>query len=297
MLPQDTSGAVRKRVIRIFKEICLKSPDNPKRHKITLLLFSRMKETNESILKLVSATFEELWFSNSDTLQNRVVTKGEHGGEKKFSRPFRDLVQQIIDSIAGCGDDEEVGRYLVDLVVKMLGKEERKTAKAQTKSDREKVRVFGICEDMVSVVVDKLMRYDFRTQSEKRWDHIKPLVNALYVFSRVRPTFCSKHFVTLQSFIIPLPKLPKSMAVDGGGDNAGTALTDSVRFIYFMHLALRILDPHDFVRFQSLRCIISKSALSELNDFFLSLISHEISLSNFALSHCTFRKLICSVLD
>lgn len=223
-MTQDTSVAVRKRVIRILKEICLKSPDNPQRDKICLLLFSRMKETNESILKLVSGTFEEVWFSNGDTLLHRVATKGEHGGEKKFSRAFRDLVQQIIDSIAGCGDDEEVARYLVDLVVKMLGKEEKKTAAAQSKSDREKTRVFAICEDMVSVVVDKLMRYDFRTQSEKRWDHIKPLVNALHVFSRVRPTFCSKHFVTLQSFIIPLPKLPKNMMAGGTArDTAGTS--------------------------------------------------------------------------
>ena len=79
---QDTSVAVRKRVIRIFKEICLTSPDNPKRQEICLSLFSRMKEANESILKLVSATFEELWFSNSETIQNRVATKGEYGGEK-----------------------------------------------------------------------------------------------------------------------------------------------------------------------------------------------------------------------
>lgn len=125
-------------------------------------------------------------------------------------------MQQITDSIAGCGHDEEeeIGRYLVDLVVKMLETEEKKTAKAQSKSDREKSRVFGICEDMVSVVVDKLMRYDFKTQSEKRWDHIKPLINALYVFSRVRPTFLSKHFVTLQSFIIPLPKLSASISAN-----------------------------------------------------------------------------------
>ncbi len=60
---------------------------------------------------------------------------------------------------------------------------------------------------MACVIVDKLAKYDFKCLTDvKQWKEIQPLINELYIFCRVRPVFLSKHFVTLQSYVIVVPK-------------------------------------------------------------------------------------------
>jgi len=214
---------VRKRVIRILGDITLNHPECPRRAEMTQLLLSRMKENNVQIVKLVSSTFEELWFGDSETVRHRVASKGECGGQKVYSRPFRDLVAAIIASIdaeAAQSDDPLRcgGQHVVDLVVAMLDRDARRGAKkragAHSADSGNESKVASICEDMVAVVVDKLLRFDLSTQSARRWAQIKPLVAALAVFSRARPILLAPHFVAIQSFIVALPKVPQSAAGD-----------------------------------------------------------------------------------
>ena len=229
----DISVSVRKRVIRIFKEICLKAPQNSKYQDICSQLFRKMSETNESIQKLIAQTFEGMWFSDSSILQDRIETISGGGGTNTYRPEFKKLVQQIINGIQECSkNNEEIGENLIDLIVKMLEKEEKKSKSAQQKSNLAKTRVYGICDDMCCVMIDKLAKYDFRSKNEKQWERIKPLINALYIFCQVRPAFLSKHFATLQSYITDTPKTGKIQPNDPKQEQkmkrAQTAFLDSI---------------------------------------------------------------------
>merc|ERR1719365_327959 len=57
----DTGVSVRKRVIKILKDICLEFPDYPKIPEICVLMIRRIND-EEGIRKLVMEVFQNMWF-------------------------------------------------------------------------------------------------------------------------------------------------------------------------------------------------------------------------------------------
>ena len=81
----DSSPAVRKRVTRIFRAICLKAPACAQYRAICLCLFSKMKERNEGIGKLVVGVLAVLCLRK----QGRVAVQFEPKAQgQRVSRPL-----------------------------------------------------------------------------------------------------------------------------------------------------------------------------------------------------------------
>jgi hypothetical protein len=61
-LVQDTGVSVRKRVIKILKDICLEFPDYPRIPEICVKIIRRIND-EEGIRKLVMEVFHNMWFA------------------------------------------------------------------------------------------------------------------------------------------------------------------------------------------------------------------------------------------
>lgn len=59
---QDTGVSVRKRVIKILKDICIECPEFPKIPEICVKMIRRVND-EEGIRKLVMEVFQNMWFS------------------------------------------------------------------------------------------------------------------------------------------------------------------------------------------------------------------------------------------
>jgi cohesin loading factor subunit SCC2 len=59
---QDTGVSVRKRVIKILKDICVECPDFPKIPEICVKMIRRVND-EEGIRKLVMEVFQGMWFT------------------------------------------------------------------------------------------------------------------------------------------------------------------------------------------------------------------------------------------
>lgn len=59
---QDTGVSVRKRVIKILKDICIECPDFPKIPEICVKMIRRVND-EEGIRKLVMEVFQNMWFT------------------------------------------------------------------------------------------------------------------------------------------------------------------------------------------------------------------------------------------
>jgi cohesin loading factor subunit SCC2 len=59
---QDTGVSVRKRVIKILKDVCTECPDFPKIPEICMKMIRRVND-EEGIRKLVMEVFQAMWFT------------------------------------------------------------------------------------------------------------------------------------------------------------------------------------------------------------------------------------------
>lgn len=59
---QDTGVSVRKRVIKILKDICMECPEFPKIPEICVKMIRRVND-EEGIRKLVMEVFQNMWFT------------------------------------------------------------------------------------------------------------------------------------------------------------------------------------------------------------------------------------------
>uniref|UniRef100_A0A671YBR7 Nipped-B protein n=1 Tax=Sparus aurata TaxID=8175 RepID=A0A671YBR7_SPAAU len=117
----DTGISVRKRVIKILRDICLEQPDF---HKITEMCVKMIRRVNdeEGIKKLVNETFQKLWFTptpshDKDALTRKilnitdVVLACKDSGYDWFEQLLQNLVDNLVEhilkyeeSLADCED-------------------------------------------------------------------------------------------------------------------------------------------------------------------------------------------------
>jgi len=130
----DSGLSVRKRVIKIFREICLGNPNHPRYIDICVQLLRHVNETNDGVRRLVTQTFEDIWFTDGPVMRNRAKMTKEQRKEanSNFTEDFRDLVQQIVDVIGKLLESgaENAISAVVDLITQLLTTEGKKKKKS-----------------------------------------------------------------------------------------------------------------------------------------------------------------------
>uniref|UniRef100_A0A8D3C1Q0 Nipped-B protein n=1 Tax=Scophthalmus maximus TaxID=52904 RepID=A0A8D3C1Q0_SCOMX len=102
----DTGISVRKRVIKILRDICLEQPDF---HKITEMCVKMIRRVNdeEGIKKLVNETFQKLWFTptpnhDKDAMTRKILNITDVVSACKDSG--YDWFEQLLQNVSYCED-------------------------------------------------------------------------------------------------------------------------------------------------------------------------------------------------
>lgn len=153
--------SVRKRVVKIFRDVCLSQPDFVRIPDICSRLLRRIHD-EESIRKLVLETFQQLWFSPTRSQQD-----------------VRQRVQTIIDVLVDA--QKQNYTWLENLVKEFL-----QTNDKQSNDDKKKVReqrkdVLKAIQDIVNELVESILKIESASDQVSDESHLHPFDRVLFL--------------------------------------------------------------------------------------------------------------------
>ncbi|KAK7933795.1 hypothetical protein WMY93_004691 [Mugilogobius chulae] len=171
----DTGISVRKRVIKILRDICL---EQPKFSKVTEMCVRMIRRVNdeEGIKKLVNETFQKLWFTPTPNHDKETMTR---------------KILNITDVVAACKDTGY--DWFEQLLQNLLKSEEDASYKPAKKA----------CVQLVDNLVEHILKYE-ESLSENKGVNSQRLVaciTTLYLFSKIRAQLMVKHAMTMQPYL------------------------------------------------------------------------------------------------
>lgn len=188
----DTGVSVRKRVIKILKDICMECPDFPKIPEICVKMIRRVND-EEGIRKLVMEVFQNMWFT---PVRERPTLDSESLLRK---------VMNITDVVAASKD---MGlEWFEQLLVSLFKPKEDKddSTKMQTEPPRA---LLTACKQIVDCLIENVLRLEETNlgdaEKSKRKGSSQRLVaclTTLYLFAKIRPRLLVNHAITLQPYL------------------------------------------------------------------------------------------------
>ncbi|XP_056127240.1 nipped-B-like protein B isoform X1 [Rhinichthys klamathensis goyatoka] len=173
----DTGISVRKRVIKILRDICLEQPTF---NKITEMCVKMIRRVNdeEGIKKLVNETFQKLWFTPTPNHDKEAMTR---------------KILNITDVVAACRDSGY--DWFEQLLQNLLKSEEDASYKPARKA----------CVQLVDSLVDHILKYEESlADCENKGltsNCLVACITTLYLFSKIRPQLMVKHAMTMQPYL------------------------------------------------------------------------------------------------
>uniref|UniRef100_A0AAY4CAB0 Nipped-B protein n=1 Tax=Denticeps clupeoides TaxID=299321 RepID=A0AAY4CAB0_9TELE len=171
----DTGISVRKRVIKILRDICLEQPSFSKVTEMCVKMIRRVND-EEGIKKLVNETFQKLWFTptpshDKDTMNRKILN--------------------ITDVVAACRDSGY--DWFEQLLQNLLKSEEDSSYKPTIKA----------CVQLVDNLVDYILRYEESLSEHKNVNSTRLVacITTLYLFSKIRAQLMVKHAMTMQPYL------------------------------------------------------------------------------------------------
>ncbi|XP_054842257.1 nipped-B-like protein isoform X3 [Eublepharis macularius] len=173
----DTGISVRKRVIKILRDICIEQPTFPKITEMCVKMIRRVND-EEGIKKLVNETFQKLWF-----------TPTPHNDKEAMTRK----ILNITDVVAACRDTGY--DWFEQLLQNLLKSEEDASYKPVKKA----------CTQLVDNLVEHILKYEESlADSDNKGVNSSRLVaciTTLFLFSKIRPQLMVKHAMTMQPYL------------------------------------------------------------------------------------------------
>ncbi|XP_068106831.1 nipped-B-like protein isoform X3 [Hyperolius riggenbachi] len=173
----DTGISVRKRVIKILRDICLEQPTFPKITEMCVKMIRRVND-EEGIKKLVNETFQKLWFTPTPQNDKVAMTR---------------KILNITDVVAACRDTGY--DWFEQLLQNLLKVEEDASYKPVRKA----------CTQLVDNLVEHILKYEeSMADSDNKGVNSGRLVaciTTLFLFSKIRPQLMVKHAMTMQPYL------------------------------------------------------------------------------------------------
>lgn len=171
----DTGVSVRKRVIKILKDICLEQPDFPKTSEICVKIIRRVND-EDGIKKLVGEVFQSMWFTpSSEKKPERILLK----------------VKNITHVVEACRDSGL--EWFEQLLTNLLKNKEEANYKSVVKS----------CKQIVDCLVENLLQLEESSQNVNggATPHLVACLATLHLFSKIYPPFVVPHATTIQPYL------------------------------------------------------------------------------------------------
>ncbi|XP_076440937.1 nipped-B-like protein A isoform X2 [Babylonia areolata] len=176
----DTGISVRKRVIKIFKDICIEQQDFQKIPEMCVKMIRRVND-EEGIKKLVNEVFQTMWFSPVGTR------------ERDSSRLLQ-KVMNITDVVAASKDTGY--EFFEQMLENLLKKDED--------GNYNKTAILA-CTQIVDCLVENVLRIEEKSveMSEGRNTNSRLVacLSTLYLFSKIKADLMVRHATTLQPYL------------------------------------------------------------------------------------------------
>lgn len=184
---KDAGVAVRKRVIRIMRDICERYPDYENVPGMLTRMLRRVTD-EEGVKKLVNETFQNLWFGPCNERQPQLLYH---------------KVNVMTSVVQQCLADNSLQNLeqLVQTIIKSGDK-----------------NVVSSCTQIVNTLVDNILRLDTKMAQENTFnnennlhaaevqkanqDRLLACLTTLAIFSKVRPQLLVNHAETLQPYLM-----------------------------------------------------------------------------------------------
>ncbi|XP_025080871.1 nipped-B-like protein B isoform X1 [Pomacea canaliculata] len=176
----DTGISVRKRVIKIFKDICIEHPDFDKIPEMCVKMIRRVND-EEGIKKLVNEVFQTMWFSPVST-------------RDRDSSKLLQKVMNITDVVAASKDTGH--EFFEQLLENLLKKDED--------GNYNKSAILA-CTQIVDCLVENVLRIEEKgaemSEGRSTSSRLVACFSTLYLFSKIKPDIMVKHATTLQPYL------------------------------------------------------------------------------------------------
>ena len=172
--------SVRKRVVKIFRDICLHQPNFVRIPDICSRLLRRTHD-EESIRKLVLETFQQIWFSPT-----------RHISE------VRQRVQTIIDVLID--SQKQNNTWLENLVREFLYINEKQSNEEKKKLQEQRKDVLKAMEEILNELVESILKIESANDQISSNKMVATFI-ALYALGKSKPEYVLPHVSTIVEYL------------------------------------------------------------------------------------------------
>lgn len=214
---KDTGVSVRKRAIKIIRDMCTANPNFSEFTNACIVIISRISDEESSIQDLVCKTFYEFWFDESSSSQTR-----SFGDGSSVPIEVAKKTEQIVEMQRRMKDNQ----LLVTVIKRNLALDFfTQSAKAAGINPVTLASVRKRCELMCKCLLERILQVEEMTGAELELSSL-PYVLLLHAFCTVDPALCAPSSDPSQ-FVVTLEPYLKSQA-----DSRGVAqLLESIVFV------------------------------------------------------------------
>ncbi|KAG9439816.1 hypothetical protein H6P81_019981 [Aristolochia fimbriata] len=229
---KDTGVSVRKRAIRIIRDMCISNANFSEFTNACIEIISRVNDEEASIQDLVSKTFWEFWFEEPSVSHTQFIGDGSH-----VPLEVAQKTEQIVEMLRRLPNHQ----LLVTVIRRNLSLEFLpQSAKANGINPVVLTTVRKRCELMCRCLLERILQVEESSNQEIEVRAL-PYVLALHAFCVVDPMLCAPASDPSQ-FVVTLQPYLKSQV-----DNRSVAqLLESIIFVIDAVLPLR-KPPHNII--------------------------------------------------
>ncbi|CAF3774513.1 unnamed protein product [Rotaria socialis] len=176
----DTGVSVRKRVVKIFRDVCLTQPSFSRIPDICSRLLRRIHD-EESIRKLVLETFQQLWFSPTRSQQD-----------------VRQRVQTIIDVLVDA--QKQNYTWLENLVKEFLHTNDKQSIDDKKKVREQRKDVLKAIQDIIDELVESILKIESANDQVSSNKMVATFI-ALYALGKAKPEYVLPHVSTIVEYL------------------------------------------------------------------------------------------------
>lgn len=195
---KDTGVSVRKRSIKIIRDLCTSNPNFPQATSAFIEIISRVTDEEASIQDLVCKTFYEFWFEEPSGSQTQFASDGSSVPMEVATK-----TEQIVDVLRRMPNHH----LFVTVIKRNLSLDFLpQSAKATGINAVSLASVRKRCELICKRLLERILQVEERNSDEEEVRAL-PYVLALHAFCLVDPMLCapatepSKFVVTLQPYL------------------------------------------------------------------------------------------------
>ncbi|XP_026495043.1 nipped-B protein isoform X1 [Vanessa tameamea] len=190
----DTGVSVRKRVIKILKDICIECPEFPKIPEICVKMIRRVND-EEGIRKLVMEVFQNMWFSPCPN-------SARHGALDITAATADPLTRKVLNITDVVVSSRDMGlEWFQQLLMSLFKPKEDKDDSTKIIYQPPKSLLVA-CQQIVDCLIEHLLQLEeTNTDGMGSSQRILACLSTLHLFAKIRPQLLVNHALTLQPYL------------------------------------------------------------------------------------------------